>query len=333
VTNKRTGKPPLSDVEALEQVCGRPFRELSPTVLAKSWGWSRAKVRRRIEAWKDAGHLVGSKKAEPPRAIGRPAEAKFVAGRPPRSWFNTIALLAAGAIASVSGYFSILGLAALFAAAFWPVIVMGTVLEVGKLVTASWLSRHWLSTPGPLKGTLTAMVVMLVTITSTGVYGFLAKAHLDHSVHASIVVADQAAIIEAKIAVQAQMVSDFDRRISQIDAAIEAATSRGRSIAAMTLASQERKARAELVENRQREARVLADLQVRKASIAGERKRVEAEVGPIRYLAQLVAGADANLEAAVKLLILAIAGVFDPFAVLLLIAATRDGRAVSRSSL
>ena len=91
----------------------------------------------------------------------------------------------------------------------------------------------------------------------------------------------------------------------------------------MALAKQESKTRMQLVTSRLEEARALADLQVRKTAVAGDRKRMEAEAGPVRYLAQLVWGADADLEKTVRLLILVIAGVFDPLAVLLLIAATR----------
>jgi hypothetical protein len=256
-------------------------------------------------------------------AAVQPAEATPAVSPAARTWINTVAFLAALSLASVSGYFSILGLATIFAAAFWPVVVMGATLEVGRLVTAAWLSRHWRSTPGSLKWTLTAMVVVLMGITSMGVFGFLTKAHLDHQVHVTVLLDDQGAAIDGQIAVQAQVVSDFDRRISQIDAAIEEATNRGRSISAMALASQERKARKELVAGRQKEAHALADLRVRKAAIDGERKRMEADVGPVRYLTQLVGGADADLEKTVRFLILVIAAVFDPLAVLLLIAATR----------
>jgi hypothetical protein len=85
-----------------------------------------------------------------------------IAGQLNRSWINVAAFVAAVALTSISGWFSILGLTTIFAAAFWPVVVMGGTLEMGKLVTAAWLSRHWRSTGWPLKYTLTGMVVVLV---------------------------------------------------------------------------------------------------------------------------------------------------------------------------
>jgi hypothetical protein len=339
---------PVSDDHALQWLSRQPDGKIEATIsaLADQLGWSRSMLRRRIAAWSGAGLItradgsngrsiisVAGRPATGPAVVvagrgpvaaaGQPTPATHAAGPTTRSSINNVAFIAALALACVSGYFSILGLAAIFAAAFWPVVVMGATLEVGRLVTAAWLSRHWRSTPRPLKWTLTAMVMVLMGITSMGVFGFLTKAHVDHQVHATVLLADQGSAINGQIALQEQVVSDFDRRISQIDAAIEEATSRGRSTSAMALALPERKARTELVASRQKEARELVDLRVRKAAIDGERKRVEAEVGPVRYLAQLVGGADADLEKTVRLLILIIAAVFDPLAVLLLIAATR----------
>jgi hypothetical protein len=142
-------------------------------------------LRRRIAAWLDAGLItraVGSNGRSIISVVGRPATRPAVAAasrgavaavarlepatpliRPAtKTRINTMAFLAALSLACVSGYFSTLALAAIFAAAFWPVVVMGATLEVGRLVTAAWLSRHWRSTPGPLKWTLTAMVVVLM---------------------------------------------------------------------------------------------------------------------------------------------------------------------------
>jgi hypothetical protein len=167
------------------------------------------------------------------------------------------------------------------------------------------------------------MVLVLMGITSMGVFGFLSKAHIDRQVEVDVHLADDAAVIDGQIGIQAAVVADFDRRLSQIDLAIEEAAKRGRSISAMSLASQERKGRTELAAGRQKEAQGLADLRIRKAAIEGKRKHLAAEVGPVRYLAQLLGGPEADLEGAVRLLTLTISALFDPLAVLLLIAATR----------
>jgi uncharacterized membrane protein YecN with MAPEG domain len=328
------GSRPLGEDEALAQVRGRRRRDLSPTALAKAWCWSRTTVRRRLNAWEAAGYLVvddRSVAAAGPtgwpitRAAARSATVEPAAGHAQKSWswINTAAFLAAVAIACVSSSLSIFGLTAIFAAAFWPVAIMGATLEVGRLVTAAWLSRYWHSTPRILKWALTAMVLVLMGITSMGVFGFLSKAHIDRQVEVDVHLADEAAVIDGQISIQAAVVADFDRRLSQIDLAIEEAARRGRSISAMSLASQERKGRTELAAGRQKEAQGLAELRVRRAGVDGEGKRLAAEVGPVRYLAQLLGGPEADLEGAVRLLTLTISALFDPLAVLLLIAATR----------
>lgn len=92
-----------------------------------------------------------------------------------------LTFITALAISGVAIYYSILGLAAIFAAAAIPIMIMGTVLEVGKLVTASWLYQNWRIIPWLLKGYLTTAVVVLMFITSMGIFGFLSKAHVEQT--------------------------------------------------------------------------------------------------------------------------------------------------------
>jgi hypothetical protein len=119
------------------------------------------------------------------------------------------------------------------------------------------------------------------------------------------------------------MVADLDRRVAQIDTAIEQTTAHGRGKAAMVLADQQRKNRADLVASRTTEAGKLASLKVEKAAVDGERRAVEADLGPVRYLATLLGSTD---EAAMRYFILVVALLLDPAAVLLLLAATHRGR-------
>ena len=90
-----------------------------------------------------------------------------------------IAFLSAISISAVAALYSILGLAAIFAGAKIPIMIMGGVLEVGKLVTASWLYQNWKSVPKVLKYYLTSAVVILMFITSMGIFGYLSKSHID----------------------------------------------------------------------------------------------------------------------------------------------------------
>ncbi len=156
-------------------------------------------------------------------------------------------------------------------------------------------------------------------IARVGAYGFLAKAHIGHAVAGEIAVASRSADVDARIQVEAGIVANIDRRIAQIDAAVEKATDRGRTASAMQLAGDQRRTRSELAAERIREGRALATLQIEKAAVDGDRRKVEADLGPVRYLAALL-GADS--EAVLRMFILAIALLLDPAAVLLLLAAS-----------
>ena len=95
--------------------------------------------------------------------------------------FGIFVLLTALSISAVAAYYSIIGLMAIFAAAAVPIAIMGVVLEIGKLVTASWLYQFWARIPKFLKYYLTIAVVVLMFITSMGIFGFLSKAHVEQT--------------------------------------------------------------------------------------------------------------------------------------------------------
>jgi hypothetical protein len=231
-------------------------------------------------------------------------------------------LLAALALTGVSAAFSIDGLTAIFAGAFWPVIAMGMALEVGKLVATAWLRENWRTAPWALRTGLAAMIVVLMALNAVGVFGFLTRAHLERQLAIEVVAADRVAEIEARLLVQGELLADLDRRIRQIDAAIEESTRRGQPAVAMALGNSLHRARAQLSDRRQQEAQVVAELQVEKAKVAAQSRRASADIGPVRYLAELVAGPSVDLERAVRVLTLAIVAVFDPLAIMLLVAAT-----------
>ena len=109
-----------------------------------------------------------------------------------------LTLLSALSISGVAIFYSVIGLATIFPGAFWPVVIMGSVLEVGKLVTASWLYRNWKQTRFLLKTYLTIAVVVLSLITSMGIFGFLSKAHLEQNL-AEDTVTQRIEIINSKI--------------------------------------------------------------------------------------------------------------------------------------
>ena len=110
-----------------------------------------------------------------------------------------LTLLSALSISGVAIFYSVIGLATIFPGAFVPVVIMGSVLEVGKLITASWLYRNWKFTPFMLKTYLTTAVIVLSLITSMGIFGFLSKAHLEQNL-ASDTLVQRITILEDKIA-------------------------------------------------------------------------------------------------------------------------------------
>ena len=131
-----------------------------------------------------------------------------------------LALITAIAIAGVAAWYSIIGLMAIFAASAVAIAIMGAVLEVGKLVTASWLYQNWRETPVFLKTYLTAAVVVLMFVTSMGIFGFLSKAHIEQTITSgdnSL----QISLIEGKIEREQRRITDAETVITQLDNAVQ----------------------------------------------------------------------------------------------------------------
>jgi hypothetical protein len=229
-------------------------------------------------------------------------------------------LTAALALATVSAGFSITGMTSIFVGAYWPVIGMGVALEVGKLSAVAWLGHQRGTASWRLRAALTILVAVLMGLNAVGCYGFLAKAQIGHQVEGDVAVAGRDADIEGRISVQADLVADLDRRIGQIDGAVEKSTAKGRTNAAMQLAADQKRNRAELAAQRDQVNKVLTELKIEKASVEGQRKVAEADLGPVRYLATLLGAGDQDV---LRWFILVIAVLLDPAPVLVLLAATR----------
>jgi hypothetical protein len=319
---------PFSDAEALNWLRSQSDGRItaSAAALGRQWGWNRVRASRHLKAWQAAGYIrrhgdtiiVNGDVTEGVTSAVTP-ESPVTARRARPVTFA--ALVAALALAGVSAAFSIDGLTTIFAGAFWPVVTMGTALEIGKLAATAWLTEHWRTAPRPLRLVLVAMIAILMGLNAVGVFGFLTRAHLDHTIAVDLALMDRAADVEARLAVQAQAVADLDRRIGQIDAAIEESTRRGRPAGAMALADAQRRARADLAAARRTEAQALAAMQIEKTKVDAQRRRAEADAGPVRYLAQLIGASASDLEHTIRLLTLALVAVLDPLAIALLLAA------------
>jgi len=209
-----------------------------------------------------------------------------------------LTFLCAFALSAIAGYYSVIGLAVIFVGAFWPVVMMGSVLEVSKLVTASWLYRNWKTAPFLLRTYLTFAVLILMLITSMGIFGFLAKAHIDSTLNSN------ANTVELKTLTAQENIAK-----NKLDYLL--ARAKDPSTASDTLDRQ--------IQTTQKE---LTDISKKRLPLLREDIKLTADVGPIKYVAELIYGdADNGIDKAVKLVIMIIMVVFDPLAVLLLIAA------------
>lgn len=258
--------------------------------------------------------------------------------------FSNITLFSALALSGISAWYSILGLTAIFAAAVIPVIIMGVSLEVAKVIATVWLHRYWTQASFWLKMYLIPAVAVLALITSMGVYGFLSKAHLDQTLPTSDIAA-QVALFDEKITIlrenietQRTNISAARNAIAQLDSQVSARLDRGNSEAgaerAVQIRRQQSRERAalnlEITKAQQEIERLngqIATLNQEKVPISTQLRKVEAEVGPIKYIAALIYGDvtdQATLEKAVRWIIILLVLVFDPLALCLVIASIKS---------
>ena len=233
-----------------------------------------------------------------------------------------LTLISALSISAVAIYYSVAGLAAIFAAAVVPIIIMGVVLEVGKLVTAVWLHRNWNNAVWWLKSYLIVALIVLMFITSMGIFGFLSKAHLD-SVQPQANFTIKTELIDKQIANEQKIIDRAENTLDQLDKALDKYI----DMEYVTRGLKERDKQAD-----EREALQIAinnaiakisELQIQKSTIELDQQKIEAEVGPLKYIAELIYGDNAkdHFDEAVRYAIMVLIFVFDPLAVLLLIAA------------
>ena len=233
-----------------------------------------------------------------------------------------LTLLTALAISAVAAYYSIIGLIAIFSAAAIPIAVMGVVLETGKLVTASWLYQNWKRVPKLLKTYLISAVVVLMFITSMGIFGFLSKAHIEQTTVNSDNTL-QIELIDSKIKRERDAIKRAENTLLQLDSALEKYVELGAVTKGLNARKEQETERNELNATIDESTTTIAELTQKKSELNADRIAIEAEVGPIKYIAELIYGESSSgvLEDAVRGVILVIVFVFDPLAVLLLVAA------------
>ena len=236
--------------------------------------------------------------------------------------FGLLTLLVALAISAVAAYYSIVVLMAIFAGATTAIAIMGIVLEIGKLICASWTFQNWKTSPLSLRTYFISAIVVLMLITSLGIFGFLSRAHITQSSPTALI-SERIERIDLKVDQRKTQINRYQGRLDTLDQALQryielGAISKGLSkIGAMDNETNLLKTKIEGLENE------IDDLSDEKYGLKTELNLAEVEVGPIRYVASMLYDdvSESQLEEAVRWIIILLIFVFDPLAVVLVIAA------------
>ena len=237
-------------------------------------------------------------------------------------FFGLVTLIVALSISAVAAYYSIVGLMAIFSAAAFSIAVMGVVLEIGKLVTASWLYQNWKTVPKVLKYYLTSAVVILMFITSMGIFGYLSKSHIDAGTNTSQVTV-KLDRVNSRIASEQKVIDRAERQLENLDKALERYVELGAVSKGLDRRISQEEERLKLTNMVNKSQDKIDEYLDQKSEYELEIKNFEVEVGPLKYISALLYGDDALtfLENAVRWVILILVFVFDPLAVLLVVAA------------
>ena len=236
--------------------------------------------------------------------------------------FGLLTLLVALAISAVAAYYSIVGLMAIFAGATTAIAIMGIVLEIGKLICASWTFQNWKTSPLSLRTYFILAIVVLMLITSLGIFGFLSRAHITQSSPTGLI-QERIERIDLKVDQRQTQIDRYQGRLNTLDQALQryielGAISKGlRKIGEMDNETALLKTKIEGLEDE------IDGLSDEKYELKTELNLAEVEVGPIRYVASMLYDdvSESQLEEAVRWIIVLLIFVFDPLAVVLVIAA------------
>lgn len=241
-------------------------------------------------------------------------------------------LLVALSISVIAAYYSIQGLATIFAGARTEIIVMGSILEIAKITTTVWLHRYWHLANRITRTYLTTAVIVLALLTSMGVFGLLSRAHVDQGL-VSGDVSQQVATLDERIRTQRENIAVARQALQQMDEQVNQRLARGTTEnsaeRSVQIRRQQAAERAQLQGEIAKAQAQIARLNDERAPIASQLRKVEAEVGPIKYIAALVYGDNPDvttLERAVRWVIILIVFVFDPLAIILILAANNSMR-------
>lgn len=231
---------------------------------------------------------------------------------------NYLAFLTSLLVAGVAAYFSVIGLATIFAGSFWPVVIMAGALEIGKIVTAGFLHIRWSDINNWFKVYLSSAVVVLMLITSLGIFGFLAKANIEQTLQGDRF-SLELSIIDKRLEAKEKELGRYEERLSNLDYIIDTARPQDRNY----IDRRQRDERAEIAIDIDNVVAEIVVLNEDKLPLQREQLVQEGEIGPIKYVAEMIYGEDVakdKLDNAARILIFFIIFAFDPLAILLLVA-------------
>ena len=241
--------------------------------------------------------------------------------------FGLFTLAVAIIISAVSAYYSITGLIAIFTGALWPIVIMGVTLELGKITGLVWLHKYWDRAALQFKLYLVPAIIILMIITSTGIFGFLSAAHLSQST-ANDDISSQVSLLDEKIKTEQDNIATSKQALKQMDAQVDQLLGRTDDDKGANRAVQVRKQQAKERKSLQADISIaqknISTLQAERAPIAAKSRVAESHIGPIKYIAALIYGDNPNadlLERAVRWVIILLVFVFDPLALILILAA------------
>ena len=243
--------------------------------------------------------------------------------------------LTAIGLSIVAAYYSVIGLAQIFPGSYWPIIIMGSVLEASKLVTVSWLYNNWNVSMRMMRYYFLVAVILLMAITSMGIFGYLSKAHIEHSTSLAPLL-EKEFIYEEKIKTLKESIETNRKNLTQLDAAVDQIMVRSADEKGAERSNQIRKTqqkeRTRITDEIDGSQKAIQKIIEEKSPVSLEIRKAESDFGPIKYVAEVVYGTHDRdiIDKAVRLVIFIIIIVFDPLAILLLIAANQTYRALKK---
>ena len=232
---------------------------------------------------------------------------------------NYLVLATALLLSGIAAFYSVIGLAAIFPGSFWPIIIMGGALEVSKIVTASWLYRNWKTVPKLMRGYMVSAVVVLIMLTSMGIFGFLSKAHIEQTTAQSASVYEIQAI-EIEINNEKTRVANAQRVLDNLDRVATQSTTINSATSLARRQKSERESQQTVIKEGLQK---IVQLNKQLVPLKQEQAIAAADLGPIKYITEMIYGEESSKyqDKAVRLVIIIIILVFDPLAILLIIAA------------